>query len=186
MNRKKKVTAPQSTKGWELQKNKPLNITKADFQTPKKKLLYVALLLLEFKDDLYHSRRCSYNILNCLKWIQSKKVMRFESRKDQNERKCVLQILKMYFYFYFFLLVIWLCISKMICKALRRHSCNILNHSKWRRIEKDLSKCLVLCWWWSMMGRFTLPQALEIIECLGKHQKQWSLPLGSDLLWALK
>jgi len=31
------------------------------------------------------------------------------------------------------------------------------------------------------MGQFTLPQALEIIECQGKHQKQWSLALGSDL-----
>jgi hypothetical protein len=33
------------------QKNKPLKITKTDFQTPKN-FLYVALLLLDCQDDL--------------------------------------------------------------------------------------------------------------------------------------
>jgi hypothetical protein len=27
---------------------------------------------------------------------------------------------------------------------LKRHSYNILNHSKWRKFEKDLSKCLMI------------------------------------------
>jgi hypothetical protein len=29
-------------------------------------------------------------------------------------------------------------------QSLRRRSYNILNHSKWRRIEKDLPKCSVI------------------------------------------
>jgi len=43
--------APQSRGGSRIQKKKPLNATKANFQTLKKSL-YVVLLLLEFKDDL--------------------------------------------------------------------------------------------------------------------------------------
>jgi hypothetical protein len=43
--------------GQELKKNKPLNITKVDSQTPKKKIkkkksLYVVLLLLKFRNHL--------------------------------------------------------------------------------------------------------------------------------------
>jgi hypothetical protein len=43
--------APQSRRGSKTQKNKPLNDTKANSQTPKKSL-YVVLFLLKFKDDL--------------------------------------------------------------------------------------------------------------------------------------
>ncbi len=38
---------------------------------------------------------------------------------------------------------------------MRRHTYNILNHSKWRRIEKELSKCSVIGRR-LMMGQFTL------------------------------
>jgi hypothetical protein len=46
-----KVTAPQSRGGQELNKNKALNVTKADSQTSKKSSS-VVLLLLKFKNDL--------------------------------------------------------------------------------------------------------------------------------------
>jgi hypothetical protein len=41
---------------------------------------------------------------------------------------------------------------------LRKCSYNILNHSKWRRIEKDLPKCLVIGKQ-LVMGQFTLAYA---------------------------
>jgi hypothetical protein len=47
----KKVTTLQSKGGQELKKKKSLNTTKAGSQTLKHSL-YVALLLLKFKDDL--------------------------------------------------------------------------------------------------------------------------------------
>jgi hypothetical protein len=50
-NKIEKVTAPQSRKGQNFQKNKAMNVTKANSQTPIY-FLYVALLLLEFKDNL--------------------------------------------------------------------------------------------------------------------------------------
>jgi hypothetical protein len=42
-----------------------------------------------------------------------------------------------------------LCISKMICRA--RRSYKIWNHSKWRRIQKDLPKCHQN-WWKNYFG----------------------------------
>jgi hypothetical protein len=47
--------------------------------------LYIALLLLEFKDDLYNFRRCSYSTLNRSKRMINKNVMRFENKRDENE-----------------------------------------------------------------------------------------------------
>ncbi len=49
--------------------------------------LYVAMLLLEIQDDWKNFRWCFYNILNCLKWMRNKKVMRFEIKKDPKRKK---------------------------------------------------------------------------------------------------
>jgi hypothetical protein len=43
--------APQSRGGQKLKKNKPPNVTKTNYQTPKKNL-YVFLLLLKLKNGL--------------------------------------------------------------------------------------------------------------------------------------
>jgi hypothetical protein len=57
-------------------------------------------------------------------------------------------------------------------QSLRRCSHNILNHSKWRRIEKDLPKCLIEGRW-LMMGRFTLSQnTMKPTPCTPIH---WGL-----------
>jgi hypothetical protein len=58
----------------------------------------------------------------------------------KNEKNCILQFKKRIFFTPDFSWVLWLCISKMICRA-EKASYNILNHSKWRRIEKVLPKC---------------------------------------------
>jgi hypothetical protein len=65
-------------------------------------------LLLEFKNDLEPGRVAnfrwhSYSILNFLKFKKNKKVMRFESRRGQNEKKRSLQFEKTYFLYYSFL-----------------------------------------------------------------------------------
>jgi hypothetical protein len=65
--------------------------------------------------------------------------------KKNEKNKHILQFEKKHIFFSaLFGLVSWLCISKMICRALRRCSYNILNHSKWGTIEKDLPKCSVI------------------------------------------
>jgi len=46
----------------------------------------------------------------------NKKVMGFESKRGQNEKKHILQFEKMYLLYYFFWLVLWLCVSKVICR----------------------------------------------------------------------
>ncbi len=45
------------------------------------------------------------------------------------------------FFTSFFELILLLCISKMISRAWEGVTITFLNHSKWRRIEKDLPKC---------------------------------------------
>jgi uncharacterized protein (UPF0248 family) len=50
----------------------------------KHSLYDVAILWLEFKDDLLKFRWHSYNALNRLKWIRNTKLMRFESRRGLN------------------------------------------------------------------------------------------------------
>jgi len=50
--------------------------------------LFVFLLLLKFKDDLYNFIwERSYSTLNHFKWIKQKKLMRFESKKAPKRRK---------------------------------------------------------------------------------------------------
>ncbi len=70
--------------------------------------------------------------------------MRFESRRGQNEKNCVLQFEKMYFLYCYLLAGLLVLHCKDDLQSLRRCSYNILNHSKWRRIEKDLPKCSVI------------------------------------------
>ncbi len=56
--------------------------------------MYVALLLLEFSDDLQNFWWHFYSTLNSLKLIRNKKVMRFESKRGQNQeekKKYILQ-----------------------------------------------------------------------------------------------
>jgi hypothetical protein len=61
------------------------------------------------------------------------------------KKNMFLQFKKTYFSL---LLFFWACPCALHLKdhlqSLRRRSYNILNHSKWRRIEKDLSKCSVI------------------------------------------
>ncbi len=73
-----------SREGQEFKKNKPPNTTKPILKHHKNSL-YVALLLLEFKDDLYNFRWHSYSTLNCLKWIR--KLWGLKVGKVQKEEK---------------------------------------------------------------------------------------------------
>jgi hypothetical protein len=68
---------------------------------------------------------------------QNKKVIRFESKRSQNEEK----LKKTYFLYCSFLDSPLPLHFKNDLESLRRCSYNILNHPKWRRIEKDLPKC---------------------------------------------
>jgi len=63
-------------------------------------------------------------------------------KMNKNKKYHILEFEKTYFlYCSFFWLLLWVCISKMICKAWEGAR---LNNSKWRRTEKDLSKCSVI------------------------------------------
>jgi hypothetical protein len=55
-------------------------------------------------------------------------------------KKMCFIIEKTYFFYCSFLAAALALQFEYDLESLRRHSCNILNHSKWRRIEKDLAK----------------------------------------------
>jgi hypothetical protein len=63
-------------------------------------------------------------------------------KKSEKKKKKVLQSEKIYKFFtvLVFWLLLWLCISKMICRASEGTPIKNLNRSKWRRNEKDLPK----------------------------------------------
>jgi hypothetical protein len=61
-----------------------------------------------------------------------------------NEETCLLQFDKTYYLYCSFFTALLAFHFEGVLYSLKRHSYNILNHSKWRRIEKDLSKCPVL------------------------------------------
>jgi uncharacterized membrane protein (DUF485 family) len=80
--------------------------------------LYVALLLLEFQDDLYNWRWRSYSTLNRLKWKRNEKVRSFESRRGPKKRKNTFCELKsLFFLLLFFSLLLFICTSTMISRA---------------------------------------------------------------------
>jgi len=85
--------------------------------------------------------------------------MRFESRRGQNEEKWEKNTFcnskKTYFLYCVFLAGPLALHFEDALQGLRRRSYNILNHSIWGRIEKDLPKCSVIDRR-SMMGRSTL------------------------------
>jgi hypothetical protein len=58
---------------------------------------YVSSVTIRVQRWFVNFRWRSYSTLNCLKWIRNNKVMRFESRRGQNEEKCGLQFRKTYF-----------------------------------------------------------------------------------------
>jgi len=80
--------------------------------------------------------------------------MRFQSKRGQNEKKCVSQFKKInkieYIYIIIYLFIKFLNASSLALHfkddllSLRRCSYDILNYSKSRRIYKDLAKCLVI------------------------------------------
>jgi hypothetical protein len=65
-------------------------------------------------------------------------------QEETNEKKLLLQFDKTYFLYCSFLTALLAFHFKGELYSLKRRSCNILNHSKWRRIEKDLPKCPVI------------------------------------------
>jgi hypothetical protein len=62
----------------------------------------------------------------------------------KNEKKCVLQFEKNYFLYWSFLAAPSTLHFQDDWQSLRRCLYNILNHSKWKTIERDLPKCLVI------------------------------------------
>jgi hypothetical protein len=65
-------------------------------------------------------------------------------RKSQKKEKSILQFRKMYFLHCSFLAAPLALHFQDDLLSLRTFSYIILNHSKWRRIEKDLPKCSVI------------------------------------------
>jgi hypothetical protein len=74
----------------------------------------------------------------------------------KNEKKCSLQFEKTYVLYYSFLAGPLALHFQDALWSLRRRSYVILNYWKWRRVEKDLPKCLVIGRR-SVMGQSTLP-----------------------------
>jgi hypothetical protein len=99
-----KVTSPPPPKYWgsRTQESRPQHITKLDPQHSKISL-YIALLILEFQDDLENLRWCSYGILNHLKWTKTDNVMNFENNRGWNTRKRHFISWKLFFFLLFFL-----------------------------------------------------------------------------------
>jgi hypothetical protein len=75
--------APQNKRVKNSKKNKPLNTIQTSIPEHSKISFYVAMLLLEFKDDFKNFRWLSYSILNCLKI--NKKYIRVENKRGQTE-----------------------------------------------------------------------------------------------------
>ncbi len=76
------------------------------------------------------------------------------------KKKCTFQFEKIHFFCYSFLAGPLALHFKDNLQSLKRCSYNILNRSKWRRIEKDLLKCLVIGKQ-LLMGQFTLLSTKE-------------------------
>jgi hypothetical protein len=93
---------PPKYVGLGIQKCWPQNITKPVPKHPKKNL-DIALLLLEFKDDLYNLRWCSYRTFKSFKMKKNEKVISFENNKGWNTRKMSFISWNFFVSHYFFL-----------------------------------------------------------------------------------
>ncbi len=87
--------------------------------------------------------------------------MRFENRRGPNEKKRFSIQGNVFFYCSFLGGPLALHFKDDL-KSLRRHLYNILNHSKLRRIEKDMLKCLVIGMR-SVISRFILYCLLDYL-----------------------
>jgi hypothetical protein len=76
MGIKLKIFMAPKVKGFKNSKNKPQKVTKANSWPPKQFL--VCYSIRRVPRWFIELQVGSYNILNCLKWIKTKKVMRFE------------------------------------------------------------------------------------------------------------
>ncbi len=84
----------------------------------------------------------------------------------KNEKNHVLQFEKMYFIYCYFLA------TPLSLQSLRRRSNNILNHSKWRKNEKDLPKVFGHRLVFGRGHVYTTPQADDSKDCRFKAGSQ--------------